>query len=348
MYKVLSVIVPSYNMELLLPKGIDSLLCAELCRDRIQIIIVNDGSKDRTSEIAHSYQSTYPETVVVIDKENGNYGSCINAALPLANGRFVKIMDADDWYESAHMSEYIKFLEDNSSSDVVFNDFDFVDGVGNIKNSARFTCLSKRGNTSIGSLPDRFCKDVEMQAVAYNVNVFKGLEYHQTEGMSYTDQEWMFQPMSRVRTYSYFPKVIYKYYVGREGQTICRDAILRSRWMVVHIARGLMDIYAKLQADEVVAKGYLRSRLLRRIEIVYSLLLLEPVRYERMDELRLLEQELKKKLPDVYGACEFFCTSNALKFKYVAEWRRKQSECSLKFKAYRLLCATKRKIARYI
>ena len=142
--------------------------------------------------------------------------------------------------------------------------------------------------------------------------------------------------------------MIYKYYVGREGQTICRDAILRSRWMVVHIARGLMDIYAKLQADEVVAKGYLRSRLLRRIEIVYSLLLLEPVRYERMDELRTFEMELKEKIPDIYGACEAFSTPNALKFKYVAEWRRRQSEDGLKFVAYRKLCAIKRKMARCI
>lgn len=348
MYKVLSVIVPSYNMELLLPKGIDSLLCAELCRDRIQIIIVNDGSKDRTSEIAHSYQSTYPETVVVIDKENGNYGSCINAALPVANGRFVKIMDADDWYESDNMSEYIKFLEDNSSSDVVFNDFDFVDGVGNVKKIARFTCLSKRSNASISSLPDCFCKDVEMQAVAYNVNVFKGLGYHQTEGISYTDQEWMFQPMSRVCTYSYFPKVVYKYYVGREGQTISRDAILRNRWMVIRIVLGLMDIYARLQSNGVAASGYLRHRLLRKIEMVYSLLLLEPERYEKMDELRSLERDLKEKLPDIYSSCEFFCTPNALKFNYVAEWRRRQSEDSLRFKAYRLLCAAKRKIAKYI
>ena len=79
--KLLSVIIPSYNMEAYLPKCLGSLLIddKELLQ-RLDVIVVNDGSKDRTSKIAHDFEVKYLGVFRVIDKENGNYGSCINAA----------------------------------------------------------------------------------------------------------------------------------------------------------------------------------------------------------------------------------------------------------------------------
>lgn len=86
--KTLSIIIPSYNMEAYLPQCLDSLLGPDVPVELLDIIVVNDGSRDRTSEIAHSYANRYPDSIRVIDKANGNYGSCINAALPTARGRW--------------------------------------------------------------------------------------------------------------------------------------------------------------------------------------------------------------------------------------------------------------------
>ena len=76
--KILTVIVPSYNMEAYLPKCLGSLIIddKELLR-KLEVIVVNDGSKDRTSEIAHKFETKYPGVFRVIDKKNGHYGSCI-------------------------------------------------------------------------------------------------------------------------------------------------------------------------------------------------------------------------------------------------------------------------------
>ena len=103
MGKELTVIIPSYNMELFLPKCLESFGIDQLRKedtalaDALEVIVVNDGSVDRTSELAHQFDERFPEAVKVIDKANGGYGSCVNAALRLAAGRYVRVLDADDY-----------------------------------------------------------------------------------------------------------------------------------------------------------------------------------------------------------------------------------------------------------
>ena len=83
MSKLLSICIPSYNMEQYLHRCVDSMLVDEVL-EQLEIIIVNDGSKDSTLAIANDYKQRYPQSVVVIDKPNGHYGSCINASLKIA------------------------------------------------------------------------------------------------------------------------------------------------------------------------------------------------------------------------------------------------------------------------
>ena len=88
--KILTIVVPSFNMEALLRKGLQSLLI-EKNPQRLEVIVVNDGSTDKSSEIAHTFQTEFPNVFKVIDKTNGNYGSCINAGLKSVCGKYVKI-----------------------------------------------------------------------------------------------------------------------------------------------------------------------------------------------------------------------------------------------------------------
>ena len=79
MAKILTVVIPTYNMEKYLDRCLTSLIVTNNdLLERLEVLVVIDGAKDRSSEIAHSYQIRYPQTFIVIDKENGNYGSCVN------------------------------------------------------------------------------------------------------------------------------------------------------------------------------------------------------------------------------------------------------------------------------
>ena len=109
MGKLLSIIIPSYNMEALLPRCLDSLL-ASGSKEAFEAIVVNDGSTDGTLDVAMSYRDAHPECIRVIDKPNGNYGSTVNAALPEARGKYVKILDADDEFLPGSLASFIEAL----------------------------------------------------------------------------------------------------------------------------------------------------------------------------------------------------------------------------------------------
>ena len=129
MNKVLSIIIPTYNMEDYLRQCLDSLIIADDLMQQLEVLVINDGSKDQSSAIAHEYSRKHPSTIFVIDKENGNYGSCINRGLKEATGKFIKILDADDSFDSAALAEFINQLRD-TNADLVITNFSVVDSEG--------------------------------------------------------------------------------------------------------------------------------------------------------------------------------------------------------------------------
>ena len=129
--KKLSVIIPAYNAERFLAKCVASI--AEQTYENIEIIVVNDGSKDSTLKIAEEYENKYPGSVIVIDKENGGHGSTINSSLIRASGKYYKIVDSDDWVETENLDKLVSILK-NSDEDLIVNSYYEADINGNKTN----------------------------------------------------------------------------------------------------------------------------------------------------------------------------------------------------------------------
>ena len=110
MNKILTIIIPTYNMEKYLRRCLDSLIIDEEEMKQLEVLVINDGSKDSSSQIAHEYQDKYPDTFRVIDKENGNYGSCINRGLKEATRKYVKVLDADDSFDTKNFAKLLNVL----------------------------------------------------------------------------------------------------------------------------------------------------------------------------------------------------------------------------------------------
>ena len=110
MNKILTIIIPTYNMEKYLRRCLDSLIIDEEGMKQLEVLVINDDSKDSSSQIAHEYQDKYPDTYRVIDKENGNYGSCINRGLKETTGKYVKVLDADDWFDNKSLMLFLTKL----------------------------------------------------------------------------------------------------------------------------------------------------------------------------------------------------------------------------------------------
>ena len=221
MGKVLSVCVPSYNMEKYLNRCIDSFLVPEVL-DRLELIIVNDGSTDKTLSIANDYKARYPQSIVVIDKPNGHYGSCVNASLKVATGKYFRIVDADDWVDSNALVTFINKLE-NIDVDCVCTRY----SIHNFKeNNVKTVEIDMPVNETLDlnsySIPN---KCTQMHALTYSIQLLRAINYNQTEGVCYTDTEYVYIPLSRSRSMRFIDVSLYQYYIGRDDQSMNRSVI---------------------------------------------------------------------------------------------------------------------------
>src|SRR5690625_1561660 len=125
----ISIIVPVYNLEDLLPRCIDSILAQTYTN--FELILVNDGSTDGSGEICKKYASG-DSRIKVIHKENGGVASSRNAGLLAASGKYIGFVDNDD-YIHPYMFEILYQTAVSHSADIVVCDFLKVDEQERIK-----------------------------------------------------------------------------------------------------------------------------------------------------------------------------------------------------------------------
>ena len=241
MQKVLTIVIPTYNMQDYLHRCLDSLIVndKELLK-QIEILVINDGSRDNSSQIAHEYESMYPETFRVIDKENGNYGSCVNRGLNEASGKYIKVLDADDWFDTNEFESFIVHLN-VIDADMILTPFSIVNATSNEVSLAYKPNMRSGEKYDVKQLTIDEAGVYMMHAVTYRIELLRSISYHQTEGISYTDTEWIYNPLYAVETLVYLNYNVYQYLIGREGQTMDPKVMLRTINHHETIARSLID-----------------------------------------------------------------------------------------------------------
>ncbi len=325
--KLLTIIVPSYNMEAYLPKCLGSLVVSDnsMLR-RLEVLVVNDGSTDRTSEIAHDFERRYPGVFRVIDKANGNYGSCINAALPATLGDYVKIVDADDSVASDGFVSLLRQLQKelekpDKRADLVVTDYDWVAPDDSVLSHVAhpFPPGEDRCFSDLAPMATSF----KMHALVYKRSVFDNLDYHQTEGISYTDVEWAIEPCVSVRRITYLPVTVTRYLVGRVGQTVGNLPMSRNYWHMVEIAKGLARRFPqRLRTCVPEARTYYKTQTLSFIAETYRDCIYGFHGHRVNADIRELDRCIRG-VPEVYRESEAFrMRSSHFPLRLMHAWRR--------------------------
>lgn len=132
--KILSIAIPSYNSQAYMRNCIESLLVGG---EDVEIIIVNDGSKDDTAKIADEYAQKYPTIVKAVHQQNGGHGEAVNAGLRNATGVYYKVVDSDDWVNAEAykkiLSKLKEFHEKNEDIDMMISNYVYEKEGKNIK-----------------------------------------------------------------------------------------------------------------------------------------------------------------------------------------------------------------------
>lgn len=317
MNKILTIIIPTYNMEKYLRHCLDSLIIKENM-EKVEVLVINDGSKDTSSAIGHEYQDKYPETFRVVDKENGNYGSCINRGLSEATGKYVKVLDADDSFDADVFNDYVKFLL-TADVDLVVNNYYSHYENGSIK-LKRYYNLQENKIFGLDSFTEKLSLFFAMHAAAYKTENLRAINYYQTEGVSYTDQEWLFMPMTTVKSVVYFTGYLYRYLVGREGQTM--DPKVERRMRSHHIVglKTMVKEYDSMPQLPDSAQKYIDLRIQDRIVKLYASFISVRDAGELAD-LKEVDAFIKENSPRLYSDSEKYPVSDCIKYRFIENWR---------------------------
>lgn len=316
-------------MEAFLPSCLDSVLSNSDAASELDVIVVNDGSRDQTLAIARRYEATFPDCIRVVDKPNGNYGSAINAGLSVAQARYVRILDADDTFDPVQLGEFVKALH-HVCADMVITDY--IECTAKSERRISYNIYSKRVYERGVEYPvekifrDGYIRFFMMHSITYRLDLIRRMGYRQTEGISYTDQEWVFYPLFHVGTVCFLDGIcVYRYNLAREGQTMSASVQIRSLGQLRLVAQNMAEYFVEHMGSvsDCGRREFLRENVANRFRIVLRKYLLEmsALEFEQSDFMDVYPQMnscYSALLPDglhVY-------VNNILKVDLLERWNR--------------------------
>ena len=274
--KSLSVVIPSYNASLYLARCVDSLLLDSETISALDIIIVNDGSSDNTLEIAKRYQKQFKGTIQVIDKPNGGHGSTINAGLAAARGKYIKILDSDDWFNVFDLPRFIQLLS-SEKADVVVTNYRREIIYDNRSYSFIFSTSDEHPILNISdAIPEinqeNFFFKFSMPAMAIKTATLRrvwgeGL----LEKTFYVDQQFVAKVLECAETYTIYNLDIYRHFIGRPDQSISSLGFYKHRKDHERVLKNLLSTYSKM--PESPAKKILNKQIALMITTHYNIYL---------------------------------------------------------------------------
>ena len=239
--KLLTISIAAYNVSDYLKETIESLLLEEALFGLLDIIIVNDGSKDDTLSIAEDFANKYPKSIRVINKENGGYGSTINASLPEAKGKYYKLLDGDDWFDKDGLKGLLSYLA-NTESDIVVTPFYrvkkqryYVDHHGEIPTQETPMRTLKLGEDKLFYMHGIAVKTQKIQSYGKKI----------AEHCFYTDIEFLFYSFAASETISRYNQPVYCYRLDVDGQSASLKGLRKHYKDGARVAKRISYCYRK-------------------------------------------------------------------------------------------------------
>lgn len=297
--KILSVVIPSYNIQQYISGCLESLLQTPEILDKLDIIVVNDGSKDETLNIALKYAKAFPNCIRVIDKENGGHGSVLNTGIREAKGKYLKILDGDDWVAKEGFHNLVAFLgKEDTNADFVINPYEIVADGSNKRTLVDYRGIPVNKEISFRELNEKnvfiAMHSMTVRVGLYRENGIPAIDEH----IFYVDMEYDLYPLPYVKYIVFQPDVVYQYRVGTDGQSVNIKNMINRRQMHTKVIDSLYSYYCNVYANcDDERKKYFLTHYEATLEIHAEILLsMEDVRTAKAEML-----EICRKYTDILG-----------------------------------------------
>ena len=315
MNKIITFIIPSYNVEHCLRVCLDSFLINEAAGlNQLEVIIVDDGSTDGTAGVAKEYETRYPAVYRLIRKKNGGHGSAINVGSREARGKYLKVVDADDWVVTENLAELLKRLE-VCEADVVLTPFHMV----NVNTGQRERRLIYAKDFSklytldeIMSNWKDFDRCLTFHGIAYKNSFYQKYRHELPEKIFYEDQEYASIPCCHAETFQAFNIFLYQYLIGNSSQSVAAHNQLKRISHIEQVALRLAGYYEGHSDVSSAGQAYLIQKLRGVLLSYYTIACI--VNPDKMNGRKLccgLNTKIQDKCPAVYtslkGKYRLYC-----------------------------------------
>lgn len=318
MSKILTISIAAYNVESYIKDTLDSLVIPEILDD-LEVFIIDDGGSDNTFSIAKSYEEKYPNTFHAIHKENGGYGTTVNWSVKHATGKYIKLLDGDDWFDTNGLKQLVKCLKQTDADVIVSNAARSEEG----KEKKEMYPHCKELNNRIMTL-DEASKFpvVAMWGYTFKLDIVKNNYKDLPSKTLYTDQIFVMRALLNSKTVEFIGDIVYYWRLGRDEQSNSINSIKKHYKEIIDVA----DIISKEYEDEIIKNNKeIYPFQLKRAAAYYSVSICMLGRLEHnSNNLRLIkewEKVTSLKTPQVYRAANMSKKLNLLrKTRYLAYW----------------------------
>lgn len=308
MQKILSIIIPTYNAEEFLDKGLTSFIIEDKeLLETLEVIVVNDGTPDKSVEVAQKYVDQYPNVFRIFHKENGGHGSAINAGVEQATGKYFKIVDADDWVDTACLVRTLRILQTE--------DFDAA-----VQSFRAYNIMTKeyehwpiKGECSdstytLKELMNRW-NDLDQvmtfHGLIYHTQFYRDQKYKLIEKVYYEDQEYSTIPLCWAKKIRLINDELYVYRVGDVNQSISEQNLFKRLDHFQAVIYRMIEFDAYVDNTPDGGYEYWMKKTTRFINDLFQLTLIRCAdKRKYRDFCEEVSLEIQKRSQRVYTAVE--------------------------------------------
>ena len=301
--KLLSITIPCYNSQEYMEKCIESLLVGG---EEVEILVVDDGSSDRTAEIADAYAEKYPTIVKAIHQENGGHGEAVNAGIRNATGLYFKVVDSDDWVNKEAYISILKtlyeLLRGPETVDLLISNFVYEKQGATRKKVMQYSrCLPQNkifGWDEVRHMPKG--KYLLMHSMIYRTQLLHDCGLELPKHTFYVDNLFAFEPLPYVKNLYYLDVNFYRYFIGRDDQSVNEKVMIKRIDQQIRVNKLMVDAYIKCGNTNRRLKAYMFSYL-DIITTISSIMLIRANTEESLQKKKELLDYIKSENRAVYN-----------------------------------------------
>lgn len=300
--KLLTVAIPCYNSEDYMEHAVETVLVGG---EDVEILLVDDGSTDRTADMADRLAAEHPTVIRAIHKENGGHGSAVNTGLANAKGAYFKVLDSDDWLDR---EAFLKVLD-------VLHDFvQEGHGVDMLLANYVYEKPSLRKHKAIrydGVFPERevfgwndvkrfkISQNILMHSVIYRTKLLRDCELQLPEHTFYVDNIFVYNPLPYVKTMYYLNVDLYRYFIGRDDQSVNEKVMISRIDQQIKVNKLMIDAYDLTKIKNKKLRDYM-VKYLTMMMTISSVFLIKEGSEESLEKRTELWDYLKQQNRTMY------------------------------------------------